>query len=147
MVLIRALISAGALLAGGTPGTPAFNQYPAKVSRSGTAATPRMTDPRSRLFRTALREAATSLPDFAGHYVLAQIGCGAGCIRLAAIDRLSGRVVWFPSTVSNWPIEVTEPLSYRRDSRLLGIQGQLDEKGSGEPHFYVFDGMRFKPIS
>ncbi len=39
---------------------------------------------------------------------------------------------------------MTEPLEYRRDSRLLIVHGALNEKGSGV-HTFVFDGRRFTP--
>lgn len=145
MVLTRAsLIVAGVLLAAAAP--PPFTRYPATPMPAAQASAPRLTDPLSRRFRSALAEAATKQPDFAGGYVLAEIGCGAGCIRAAAINRASGRVAWFPATISGWPLAVQEPLVYRRDSRLLIVQGMLDEKGSAATRAYLFDGTHFRPL-
>src|SRR6476620_2304120 len=33
-----------------------------------------------RVFRTAIREAAAKGPNFAGHYTIAEWGCGSGCM-------------------------------------------------------------------
>ena len=146
MVLKPVVLAALLLATAGRASAPAFDRYPAKTVRAARHAAPRIADPLSRQYRSALREAAAHPVDFAGDQVLAQIGCGAGCIRLAAIDRASGRVTWFPSTVSGWPLEVTEPLTYRRTSRLLIVQGQLDEQGPVATRAFVFDGRRFTPV-
>ena len=39
---------------------------------------------------------------------------------------------------------MTEPLEYRRDSRLMIVYGALNEKSLGV-HAFVFDGRRFTP--
>ena len=97
----------------------------------------------SRRYRTDLQEACDTGPvNFAGHYVLTSIGCGAGCVQVAAIDAGAGSVTWLTQTVCCWPLAMTEPLEYRRDSRLLIVHGALNEKGSGV-HAFVFDGRRF----
>ncbi|KQO24569.1 hypothetical protein ASF16_23060 [Acidovorax sp. Leaf78] len=60
-----------------------------------------------------------------------------------AIDTVTGRVVMLPFTVSNWPLQVVEPLAFQKDSALLVIQGSRNEQGSGI-HYYQFDGSQFK---
>ena len=65
---------------------------------------------RSRRYRGALLEAASQPVNFAGHYVLTSIGCGAGCVQVAAIDAGAGSVTWLPPTVCCWPLAMTEPL-------------------------------------
>ena len=84
--------------------------------------------------------------DFAGRFTLAQISCGAGCIRLAAVDARSGHVYWFAQTITNWPTGVAIPLSYRKESRLLGVLGSLDETGDPGWHWFDFDGTAFVPL-
>lgn len=106
----------------------------------------KLTDPLSRRYRSALREAALAPANFSGDHVLAQIGCGAGCIRIAAIDRQSGRVSWFPATISGWPLAVTNPLQFDRNSPILIVQGMLDERGPSTTRRYRFDGRRFQPL-
>ena len=129
------------------PPAPPFARYPARVVPVARAAAPRLVAPLSRHYRTGLGEAARGPVDFAGHYVLAKIGCGAACIRVAAIDRVSGGVAWFPATISGWPLEVSEPLAYRRTSRLLVVQGELDEQEPSLTRAYLFDGTRFIPLA
>lgn len=145
MVLIRALLAIAAL-AGADVRHASFARYPATVVRIARAAPPRLNDALDRRYRSALREAAARPVDFAGHWVLASIGCGAGCVRPVAIDRSSGRVAWFPATVSGWPLAVREPLTFRRDSRLLVVQGMLDEREPSATRAYLFDGRRFVPL-
>ena len=102
----------------------------------------RLRTARSRRYRQALLEAASQPVNFAGHYVLTSIGCGAGCVQVAAIDAGTGAVAWLPATVCCWPLTTTDPLEYRRDSRLLIVRGALNEKGAGV-HAFVFDGGHF----
>lgn len=145
---MRLVILYAALLVGAKePEKLPFDSYPVAQTRFVKAATPRLADPLSRRYRSALRVAALGKPNFAGHYIVSQIGCGAGCIRLAVIDRVSGRITWFPSTISGWPLEVTEPLAFRRDSRLMVVQGMLNEQEPTTMRQYVFDGSRFSLLA
>lgn len=144
---MRSGLLAAVLVSAVEQGAPLFDRFPASpATRAENGGPARHSNPLSRRYRSALREAARGDADFAGHYVLAQIGCGAACIRLAAIDRSSGRVTWFPATISGWPLDVIEPLSYHLNSRLLIIQGVLDEKGTAARRQFVFDGSRFKGL-
>lgn len=113
-------------------GETAFS--PAKIKISGA---------KSREFSTALREAAHEAPNFAGHYIFTEIGCGASCVMSAAIDARKGNVIWFPFTVCC--SDVDEPIEFKLDSRLIKIRGSRNEKGSGT-YFYEFDGHQFTLI-
>lgn len=97
---------------------------------------------RSREFASVLREAASGPPDFAGHYILASWGCGAGCIMAAAIDEKTGDVIWLPFTVCCWPLDVSEPLEFKIDSRLLIVRGSRNEKGKGI-YYYLLQNQKF----
>ena len=81
-----------------------------------------------------------------GHFVLAETGCGADCIRLASVDLLTGNVRWIPETISGWPIGMLQPVLHRRDSRLVIVFGQLDERGSTGPSRYLLAPDGFRPI-
>ncbi len=106
---------------------------------------PRMifTDATARHYRSILREAAKEPINFAGHYVLATWGCGAGCVMAAAIDTNSGRVTSLPFTVSDWPLDITDPLAYRADSCLLIAHGSRNENAEHGTYYYAFDGKTF----
>lgn len=61
----------------------------------------------------------------------------------AAIDVKSGRVTSLPFTISDWPMDVTEPLSYRANSCLLVVRGSRNESTERGTYYYVFDGKAF----
>lgn len=144
-MVLTALLSAAMFQAAATP-RPDFGRYPAAVMRVHSAAPVRLISARDKSSRSALRAAARGPVTFAGHWVLVEIGCGASCIQVAAIDKASGHVVWFPTTICCWPLAVTEPLTYRRDSRLLLVQGELNETGIASSRAFLFDGVRFDPV-
>lgn len=126
---------------------PRFKDFPAE-SYSGQAARIRLQGPKSHLYATRLRMASRQPVNFAGRYILATWGCGASCVMGAAIDAETGSVRWIPFTVCCWNLEITEPLAYRRDSRLLVVHGSLDEKGAGSAvQYFDFDGKRFIQIA
>jgi hypothetical protein len=135
-LLIAGLAHAGSL--------PSFDQFPARVESRQAIPPLRFSDAESQHYRTVIAAAATQSVNFAGHYVLATWGCGAGCVMAAAIDKRSGRVTSLPFTVSDWPLNVTEPLAYRADSRLLVVSGRRNERGDAGPHDYLFDGRGFR---
>lgn len=122
---------------------PRFEDFPAREHMSGPNA-PLAPTRKDMEFRTMLRGAARDRPNFAGHYVLTYWGCGAGCVMGAAIDARSGRVAWLPGTICCWPVEVEDPLTFRRDSTLVAMTGQRNEKaGDDGTHYYRIDGLRF----
>src|SRR5262249_12276563 len=87
------------LLLGAGPAPPAFQDLPAGPAFTGRVAPPDVTShPRARTYRTALRQEVKEQPDFAGHYTLVQIGCGAGCVIVAIVEARSGRV-FFPGAL------------------------------------------------
>lgn len=125
------------------PSPAPFADYPAAPQAVAKHAPIRLAGKEERRYASQLRQAARRAPDFAGHYVLVTWGCGAGCVRAAAVDIATGQVSMLPFTVSNWPLEVSEPLEYRLDSRLLVVRGSRNEVGQGA-YRYEFDGRRFK---
>ena len=66
----------------------------------------------ARLYRTRLRNAAQTGPNFADHYTLASWGCGSSCQVWAIIDAKTGRV--FPKLLQS-----TAGAEFYPDSRLL----------------------------
>ncbi len=139
---LAAMLAAMALPNAGTASPRAFSSYPVAVTKVARRSPLQFRSVLSRRYRTDLREAATGPVNFAGHYVLTSIGCGAGCVQVAAIDAGAGSVTWLPPTVCCWPLSITEPLEYRRDSRLLVVHGALNEKGAGT-HAFLLNGGRF----
>src|SRR5262250_1611988 len=69
-----------------------FEDYPATADFKGKPAAPVLATKSARMFRTQIREAARKGPNFAGHYTVAEWGCGSGCVTIAVIDAVSGKV-------------------------------------------------------
>lgn len=125
---------------------PQFKDY-AAARYEGRVRQVRIEGGKSRKFATALRGSEGRRANFAGRFVLASWGCGASCVMGAAIDAKSGDVYWLPFTVSNWGFDVSQPLEFRRDSRLLVVHGSRDERGIGsETSYYLFDGGKFEEL-
>jgi hypothetical protein len=119
-----------------------FEDYPALDTFSGDAAKVRLADSESRQYATMLKSAAHRKPNFAGHYVLANWGCGASCVMAAAVDLKTGSVTWLPFTVCCWDADVPEPLVFKLQSRLLVVHGSRNETEKGT-YYYQFDGGKF----
>jgi hypothetical protein len=141
VLVLLAFISTAVLAA------PRFDDFPAPFY-AGKPASVHLQGAKNRMYASRLRLASREPVNFSGRYILAAWGCGASCVMGAAIDAKTGAVIWLPFTVCCWNLEITEPLEYRRDSRLLIVHGSLDEKGDGsETHYYDFDGRRFASIA
>jgi hypothetical protein len=129
---------------------PQFEDYPAAATFHGTPAAPILTTPGQRLFRTMIRTAAQKGPNFAGHYAIAEWGCGTACVSMAVIDVQSGKVdegpfgmlpkahVYFGSGE-----DPKVGMFYRPDSSLLVVRGCPNEKSCGM-YYYLWTGSGFK---
>ena len=132
---------------------PRFADYPVGEIYSGEHARVVLTKD-YRAFRTRLREAAREKPNFAGRYIVAAWGCGAGCRMGAVIDARTGRVYQLPyeATLDYDAGLDFEPIRFRRDSRLLIIFGARDNEDESEmekdfgTHYYVFERGRFRQV-
>jgi hypothetical protein len=119
-----------------------FARYPASRVFHGKRASPDLSDPDARMFKTRLRYAAAKGPFFAGHYSMAIWGCGTSCISFAVIDLVTGKVTFFPASVSQTN-EKGERLTFRQDSKAIHVIGSLNEAGSVDS-WYLWDGSHFK---
>ena len=144
MVLIEVLAALVAF-AGADASAADFARHPAPAVYHGPRAPLQFRDARSRRLRSALEDAYDHPIDFAGRFVLAEVGCGAGCIEAAALDVRTGKVFWLAKSVSDWPKDHLDPIERRVDSRLVVVHGRLGERGGAGPHAFVFDGQRFSP--
>jgi len=106
-------------------------------------AAPAVRSGRARLYRTAIRDGASEGINFAGHYTIVRIGCGAATICPAILDRMTGRV-YFPPQLSSagaFPVDTgatdVDILTYRPDSQFLIVVGLPNEKeqAAGVSHF------------
>jgi hypothetical protein len=125
---------------------PKFSDFPATVY-TGKVHKPILDSPDKREFRTRINEAAKGKPNFAGNYILATWGCGAGCLAGAMIDAKTGVVTFLPWSVcctSNYEVE---PIQYRPDSRLLLVVGLLNEEGTDSQHYFQMTNGALTPVA
>jgi hypothetical protein len=134
------------------PKLPKLSDYSAQ-HYDGNVHAPMLESKHHRMFRTAIREAAKNGVNFAGHYVIADWGCGTGCTQFVVQDALTGTVVdppfqwvefhyWgFLSKIPKWA--AYEPrwtcfdgfLTYRRDSSLLVVEGCISKRQCGRTFY------------
>ena len=95
---------------------------------------PNVNSGRAHFYRTAIREGAEQGPNFADHYTLIRIGCGAATLCPAIVDTATGHVYFPPELrsvegliVDTGGVEV-DTLNFRRDSRLLLVVGSPNEQ-------------------
>jgi hypothetical protein len=122
---------------------PQFKDYAVRERFAGRNARPVIRG-EAREFRTRLREASRSKPNFAGHYIIGTWGCGTECLMGGIIDAKTGRVYSIPFSVCCWGFDVDEnfkPLEFRLDSKLIVITGARNEEGNGT-YFYKFENNR-----
>ncbi len=115
---------------------------------------PVLTTARDRFYRTAIEDAAARGPNFAGHYVVAQWGCGTGCRGFVVVDVNTGKVydTRFRDVDYHYPSDpysdfgwwcYSDTLTYDVNSRLLIIEGCLDGKQCGRNYFVMeSEGLR-----
>lgn len=139
------VILAGRTTAAPEVGPAAFAEYPVREHFTGTTALPRFRTKQDREFRTTLSRAARQRPNFAGHYVLTTIGCGASCVMTAVLDAKTGEVTWLPFTLCCWEPN-QEPVMFRLDSDLLILRGRKNEQEFGTWALRFSQG-KFEPVS
>lgn len=130
--------------------TPTFDQFKAEEKFTGTPAAPVLRTRLQRTFRTMIREAAGTGPNFAGRFTLAEWGCGAGCVSMAVVDEKTGRVSDGPFELLGYDLAYDyeggeEQLEFRTDSRLMIARGCPGEKNCGT-YYYEWTGEAFKLI-
>jgi len=99
--------------AAGDATLPTFEHYRVETVYKGKPATPILRTPEDRQYRTRIRIGSAKGPNFAGHYTLIILGCGAQCASFLIVDAKTGRVFSrAQKEYTCWP-------SHRLDSKLL----------------------------
>jgi hypothetical protein len=134
---------------------PDFTQFPVTGPKfSGKPAPPVLKTAYQRTFRTRIRESSADGPNFAGHFTVAEWGCGAGCVSVVVIDAATGAIYNGPFRNLAWALrkyenriasndDKFEPLEYKRDSRLLVARGCPQENNCAS-YFWEWTGAEFK---
>lgn len=104
---------------------------------NGPLAAPRIaSDPEATHWRTVIRDdCGTQGIDFAGHYTIAEWGCGAMCEVLAVIDRKDGHVYF--SSIPFDTLDGHYGARYSAESRMIVINSGLLEMRPG--YRWLFD--------
>jgi len=72
---------------------PQFDDFPVtKIYRGPQRPVDLHSNPQAMTYRTRLREGARHKPNFAGHYIAVDWGCGSNCQSYMLIDAVSGKV-------------------------------------------------------
>jgi hypothetical protein len=116
---------------------PRFEDYASADTFEGKAHPPVLATPLDRKYKTRIRDAAADGPSFSGYFAIASWGCGTECLQFVIVDLKSGTVYDPPflgvgfhyrlgdlDTTPGWQCYI-EYLTYRRDSRLLVVEGCL----------------------
>lgn len=128
-----------------------FTDFAATGSFHGKPAQPILATKTQRMFRSAIREAAAKGPNFAGHYAIAEWGCGSGCMSVAVVDALTGKVFAAPFRILSMPLAENEGgheyqgAVYQLDSRLFIADGCPEEASCGT-YYYEWSGNKFKRL-
>ncbi len=96
--------------------------------------------------RTALRGGyELHRVEFAGHYIVLTIGCGAACFGGAVVDAITGNVTWFPFLEMS-VTDYFEPVSYCRNSRLIRFVGETARDPRNAAYFYELRNDQFRLV-
>jgi hypothetical protein len=107
-----------------------------------------------KMFAAQIRRQAILPPNFAGHFRIAEWGCGSSCVSVAIIDLKSGEVDNGPFSILAYgePYRYeggSDELAYRVGSRLLIARGCPEDKNCGTYYFawedHGFRKLRFVP--
>ena len=136
-----------------------FDDFPAQAPFHGVTTSPVLRTAGQRLFRTQIRDAAKQGPNFAGHYTIAEWGCGTSCASVAVIDAETGAVYEgpfgaLPHAVLYYGKALRydrnakgeyeyDDLSYSLKSRLLIARGCPNDANCAA-YFYEWTGTQFK---
>lgn len=145
----------------GNSDTPRFEDYQVFRWFGKIAPLNQRSHPLARKYRTLMREQIKEAGvNFAGHYTLATVGCGAGCSITAIIDARTGRA-FFPKELLGWtgivgdydPPEGEEPWTYRPGSTLLRATGRPNIGKAGEErhgpsgiYYYEWNNNRLRLV-
>jgi len=116
-------------------GDEVFRDYAVRLTlNSFRVVQPDVSSGRARRYRTAIREGAAQGPNFADHYTIIRIGCGAATLCIAIADATTGHV-YFPQALASAEALIVDTgrmevdtLNFRRDSRLLIVVGSPNER-------------------
>jgi hypothetical protein len=151
-------------------GTPRFEDYPGTQVFKGTLAPPNLVTPEENLYRTRIREGVSkgwgvyqngkeqlkSGPNFAGHYIAVEWGCGTGCLMMVFVDAQTGNIYYPPISLGHVGTQkialpffglTSAEFEFRLDSRLIRISACPEEtnrlNSSCFTYYFLWDDNRW----
>jgi hypothetical protein len=134
---------------------PQFTDYPAQ--KFAGRKPPLLLTNDDMMFKTRYRELYKSKPNFAGHYAIAVVGCGASCIFQLVVNLKTGRTVSLNIPGGEQFIECSDAYSkgdgeridkeynFYEKSRLMVVIGRMSGTECGI-HYYVEYNGKMKLI-
>ena len=148
---------------------PRFEDYPVTKVFRGKPASPIFATPEDRLYRTRIREGVEKGwgvirdgkdqpgPNFAGHYIVIEWGCGVPCVMMVVVDARTGRIHHLPMAMgTRGEQRIGVPLfglrsgevNFRLDSRLLTIDACPEQSEKPDAacysHRYLWENEKWK---
>jgi hypothetical protein len=129
---------------------PRFSDFETTDVFRGPAAAPIIRTAFDRRFQSQIRRQAIPPPNFAGHFKIAEWGCGSSCVSIAAVDLKTGRVYEPPFSILGYgsPYQYEggdAELENHVSSRLLIARGCPEDKNCGT-YYYEWKGNHFEQI-
>lgn len=128
---------------------PAFDNYPAQNYHGKNQAL--KLNVKTQKFKTLFKEMSKQKPNFAGQYVLQEVGCGGGCSFALVYNAKTGQSLILPETFAECYSEAkgftANEIVYKNNSRLLlAIGSRHGEQSKCEKVYYLVKNDHFQVI-
>ena len=126
---------------------PRFSDCPVEIYQGKSA--PLVLDTEDRRNSVTYYQAvADGGANFAGHYIVVPLTCGAKCSTVEYIDAKTGKFFSDQFFNSGWSQvhDAFRDAEFRRGSRLIVFAGVIDDKHPNGWHFYLFDRGKLKRL-
>ena len=143
---------------------PRFEDYKVSEIFTGAAAVPKLVTPLEQGYADQIKDGVErgygvfrdrkeqKGPNFAGHLIVIEWGCGAPCIRMAIVDARTGEVYYppiafngvgarsfdLPLLTVGESVPRNPEVQFRLDSSLMIIKATPKDSGHHAPHTYYF---------
>jgi hypothetical protein len=127
---------------------PDFKAFAVENVFTGAPAVPKLSRSQ-QTFRTMIRQGAKSKVEFAGHYTVPRWGCGSGCSTFVIVDSITG-AMYNGFNLADLPVAwiekhgEQEQMGFRPESRLLKINGCVNEENCGFYDYTMIEGKGLK---
>jgi hypothetical protein len=142
---------------------PRCEDFLVKELYSDPIAQPRIIKPEERRYRTAIENGVRKGfgvlhepegtekrgPNFAGHYIVVQWGCGTECLQYAIVDAKDGAIYQPPVPGSHIAYFDSGRLDYRLRSKLMVVKTNcaMGDRERCDRDFYIWENNRFGHLS